>query len=741
MNFGAPLWLWGLLMIPVLVALFLHAEHRSAIELREFVAPRLLAQLGATISPFRRRLRFALIMIGVALAIVSLAKPRWGYTYEDVKRKGLDLIIAIDTSRSMLANDVPPNRLERVKLAAQDLINELRGDRIGLIAFAGRAFLQAPLTIDYDAAVESLTEFDTNIIPEGGTNISEAINLAVKTYGKSAVGNRALIIFTDGEELAGDAVKVAKEAADAGVRIFTIGVGTPEGSLIPLTQAGGGTSFVKDGSGQVVKSKLDEKRLREIAEVTGGMFLLLENGPKTMQELYREGIAKMQAGQIDARTARRPIERYQWPLAAALLALAASLLINERRTVRRRSLVRPTSQTETAVAALALIFLGAHFGFAAAPGLDEYNDGHFNEAYGRFQQTLKEHPETEAADKIQFDSGAAAYRMKDYGKALQSFSQALLSPDLQMQSRSHYNLGNTLYQRGEAQKTPNEKLKDWMNALQHYEQTLKIEPDNKEAKENYEYVKNKIEDLKKQQPTPTPTPTPTPSPSPKPPDKKDQKKNDQQQDKDKDKNQNKDQDKNQDQNKDKDQQQQNQSGQGDQKDQQKDQQKSGQSPTPTPTPSPSQGKQDQQQGSSPSPTPSPNESSGGASPSPSPGQQQSPSPTPGENGASPSPSPGENEASPTPSPGEGENEGEGNESPTPGPSASASPSKKPTGDVKGASEDRSEQKAEDLAEEEVGDENQMTPQQAERLLRSMKDEEKRVQLDERKAVRRVYKDW
>ncbi len=733
MNFGAPEWLWALLAIPVLIALFLRAEHRGAIKLREFVAPRLLAQLGATVSKSRRRFRFALLLVGIALALVSLAKPRWGYTYEEVKRKGLDLIIAVDTSRSMLANDVQPNRLERVKLAAQDLITELRGDRVGLIAFAGRAFLQAPLTIDYDAAVAALTELDTNIIPEGGTNISEAIDLAVKTYGKSAIGNRALIIFTDGEELAGDAVKVAKAAADAGVRIFTVGVGTPEGSLIPLTQAGGGTSFVKDSSGQVVKSKLDEKRLREIAESTGGMFLPLENGPASMQRLYREGIGKMQAGDIDARTARRPIERYQWPLAAALLALATSLLINERKNARRRQLVRPSPNEQKAVA-VALILLCASLTFAAAPGIDEYNGGQFNEAYSRFQDTLKEHPKTDAADKIQFDSGAAAYRMKDYGKALQSFSQALLSPDQQLQSRSHYNLGNTLYQRGEAQKTPNEKLKDWTNALQHYEQTLKIEPENKEAKENYEFVKTKIEDLKKQQPTPTPTPTPkpSPSPSPKPQDKKDQKKNDQQQQQDKDK-----------------QQQEDQSGEGDQKDQkqddkQQDRQQSGPTPTPSPSssPSPSDGKPDKQQGNSP--TPSPNESSQGSTPSPSPGQQPSASPSPGEDKGSPSPTPGEGEAaSPTPSPGEGENEGDGNESPSPGPSASVSPSKKPTGDVKGAAEDQPQEKDAAAAEdqEEAGEENQMSAQQAERLLRSMRDEEKRVQLDEHKAVRRVYKDW
>src|SRR5713101_8824632 len=178
MSFGAPEWLWGLLLIPLLIALFVRAERRGLRRLQEFVSARLLPQLAGTVNRFRRVFRFALQLLGLSLAIVSLAQPRWGYTFQDVKRKGLDLLIAVDTSRSMLSNDVPPNRLERVKLAAQDLINELEGDRVGLIAFAGRAFLQAQLTIDYEAAVESINDLDTKTIPEGGTNISEAIALA-----------------------------------------------------------------------------------------------------------------------------------------------------------------------------------------------------------------------------------------------------------------------------------------------------------------------------------------------------------------------------------------------------------------------------------------------------------------------------------------------------------------------------------------------------------------------------------
>src|SRR5437660_11869416 len=331
------------------------------------------------------------------------------------------------------------------------------------------------------------------------------------------MGIRVIVIFTDGTELSGDAVKSAKAAVDAGVRIFTIGVGTPAGSLIPVNGEDGGTSFVKDSAGQVVKSKLHDKRLREIAQAAGGFYLHLENGPRTMQQIYTEGLAKMQAAEMDVRLSRRPIERYEWPLGAALIALALSILIPERKSatgrirrgerVRERRYVPAPVKTAAATAAL-LMFLSA-FAFAAASGIDAYRQGKFEDAYSQFQQTLKAHPESRAEDKLQFDSGAAAYKLKDYSRALESFSQALLTRDTGLQSKGHYNLGNTLYQRGETEKSGDKKLKDWTNALDHYEQTLKLDPQNKEAKDNYDYVKRKIEELKnKKQEQPSPSPSP-----------------------------------------------------------------------------------------------------------------------------------------------------------------------------------------------------------------------------------------
>ena len=724
MTFGAPQWLWGLLLIPALVALFIRAERHGIIRLREFVSARLLPQLAGTVNRPRRVLRFALQLLGLALAVISLAQPRWGYTFEDVKRKGLDLLIAVDTSRSMLSNDVQPNRLERVKLAARDLINELQGDRVGLIAFAGRAFLQAPLTIDYEAVMESINDLDTKTIPEGGTNISEAISLATQSFGKSAMGNRALVIFTDGEELSGDAVKSAKTAADAGVRIFTIGVGTPAGSLIPVNGEDGETAFVKDSAGQVVKSKLDDKRLREIAQAAGGFYLHLENGPRTMQQIYTEGLAKMQAAEMDVRLSRRPIERYEWPLGTALITLALSILIGERKRTRERVFARAPAKIATAAAALWIAL--CHFGFATTPGLDAYRDGKFSDAYSQFQQTLKMHPQSRAEDKLQFDSGAAAYKSEEYGKALESFSQALLSSDAGLQGKSHYNLGNTLYERGETQKSDDKKLSDWTNALEHYQQTLKLEPQNKEAKDNYDYVKKKIEELKNKK---QPQQQPSPSPSPQQKNKQNNQQNQQNQQSKQDQQQQQQQQQSQSQQQQKDgqqesknQQSQNQSGRGqDQKEEEKKEQSQAKN-------EPQRSKQ--QQGNQPSPSPSRGEKKQNQEQS---GEGEQPSPSPGDHG--------NDMPSPSPSPGSGEG---AEENPTPSAIPTESPQKKLAGEVKGAGKDESKKspdKNAQIAEAEPEKEDQMTERQAESLLQSMKDEEARVQLDERRAARRVYNDW
>jgi Ca-activated chloride channel family protein len=207
------------------------------------------------------------------------------------------------------------------------------------VAFAGGAFLQAPLTIDYSAVVGSINELDTNIIPQGGTQIAGAIRTAAEAFGKGESESRCLILITDGEDLGSSAVEAARRHSGE-FRIFTVGVGSTDGAIIPVPEEGGGTKFVKDPQGQFVKSRLDEACLREIAQASGGLYLHLENGPAAVKRIVGEGLGQMKERDIDARTARRPIERYQWPLAFGLLLLAIAVLINERKGGGRMTSLR-----------------------------------------------------------------------------------------------------------------------------------------------------------------------------------------------------------------------------------------------------------------------------------------------------------------------------------------------------------------------------------------------------------------
>lgn len=347
MTFAQPQWFWALALLPLLLALFYRNERVQQKLIEKFVAPRLAKSLAGTVSTFKRRLRFLLMLFGLACIIASLAQPRWGFTLERRPASAADVFIAIDVSRSMLADDIEPSRLERAKLAAQDLVNQLDGYRVGLIAYAGTAFLQAPLTLDHSAVIDCIRELDTTIIPRGGTNIAEAIRYSERPFGKGDKENRAFILFTDGEELEGDTLRAAREQSKK-VRIFTVGVGTKEGSLIPIRDADGNTAFVKDTDGRVVKSRLDDERLRQIAEVTGGFYLHLERGMADMDELVRRGITQLNEKEGAERISKEPIERYEWPLAAGLVLITASMFINERR--RRREHGKFSNQKSVAFA-------------------------------------------------------------------------------------------------------------------------------------------------------------------------------------------------------------------------------------------------------------------------------------------------------------------------------------------------------------------------------------------------------
>jgi Ca-activated chloride channel family protein len=484
LHFAHPQLLWALAALPFIAVLIFHAEKSRRIALDRLIAARLQPRLAGSVSVARRRWGFALLLLGLALAIVALARPQRGFTWEEKKQSGRDVIFAIDTSKSMLATDLLPNRLTRAKLAAEDLLNQIEGDRVGLLAFAGSSFLQAPLTSDFGAVRDSLQELDTEIIPRGGTNLAEAIRAAEEAFGKGESEHRALIIFSDGEELEADAVKVAGENKER-FHIFTVGLGSPDGSLVPVAGArGGGTEYLRDAQGQYVKSKLDEPRMREVAEAGGGFYVALQNGPAEMQRIVRDGLGKMKEHESDARFSRVPIERYQWPLAAAVAAFAAAMLLGERK--------RGSKTARVAAAALVLLTARAE---ARHAGIQKFEEKEYAGSLGVFEGELKKRD----AAELQFDAGAAAYQLGDYARAAEAFSRALGTAAPELKNRAAYNLANTIARRSVKLEKKEEKLGGLKDAVRHYDEVLNSEPKHEDAQHNRDLVNKLIAQLEEEQ--------------------------------------------------------------------------------------------------------------------------------------------------------------------------------------------------------------------------------------------------
>jgi Ca-activated chloride channel family protein len=318
-------------LVPLLIIFYIWAFRSKRKALETFAQRHLVPVLTSTVNWRSQKLKAAATILAACFLIFALIGPRWGFQWREVKRQGIDIIVAIDTSRSMLAQDVKPSRLERSKLAVEDLLDLLQGDRIGLIAFSGTSFLQCPLTLDYSAFSMALDAVNTELIPRGGTSISRAIKTAITAFEGKAKKYKALILITDGEDHEGDPVKAADEAAEQGIRIFCVGVGTREGELIPVTDENGSMGFLKDRRGQVVKSRLDETTLQKIALNTGGGYIRASGTEYGLDIIYDQKISAMEKKDLESKLQRRYEERYQIPAAIALGLLCLEVFLGERR--------------------------------------------------------------------------------------------------------------------------------------------------------------------------------------------------------------------------------------------------------------------------------------------------------------------------------------------------------------------------------------------------------------------------
>jgi Ca-activated chloride channel family protein len=332
MKFGNLTALHALWLVPVVAAFFWLAFRQRRKGLIQFAAPHLWPTIVPTLNDRLWVWRAVLVTVAVALLAVAVAAPRWGFRWQEIKRKGIDIFVALDVSKSMLAQDVRPSRFEQAKLAVRDLLKEAAGDRVGLITFAGTAFATCPLTLDRAAVQMVLDDVTTDTIPLGGTDIAGAIEEAVRGFTKAADRNRALILITDGEATTGkNPIEAAKMAAALGVRIFTIGVGSPSGELIPVTGEGGSREFFKDREGKAVQTRLDEATLQQIALAGQGGYVHAVAGNFGLDTIYKEGIVTMEPKEFETQLVRQFEERFQWPLGLALALLTIEALLRERK--------------------------------------------------------------------------------------------------------------------------------------------------------------------------------------------------------------------------------------------------------------------------------------------------------------------------------------------------------------------------------------------------------------------------
>lgn len=337
MNFATPAYLALLaVMAPLLLVFLVWTWRLKQRAVARFVRSRLLAQLTVGVSPWRQQVRRGLLLAAVVALLAALARPQAGFTEQESHGTGLDIILCFDVSRSMLAADLKPNRLTRAKLAAADLAQLAKGDRLGLVAFAGNSFLQCPLALDPEAFRQSVNALDTETIPDPGTALADAIREARLGFRQESGATRVIVVLTDGEDHEPRAVDAAKEAFAEDIRVFTIGVGTANGDVLKTGDPYGNPVFLRDESGNPVRSRLNEKLLQDVATAGGGFYLPMQSA-QTMRMLYERGLANLPRGQFAGGKVRQWHERYQWPMALAVLLLVWEFLFPE---VRRPSAMR-----------------------------------------------------------------------------------------------------------------------------------------------------------------------------------------------------------------------------------------------------------------------------------------------------------------------------------------------------------------------------------------------------------------
>ncbi len=472
--------LWLLWLLVPFGALLWLASRRRRTALERFADKEMLAKLAPPLTSGRSMLRTGLLTLAFTALVVALAGPTWGFHWEDVERRGVDLVVALDLSRSMLAEDTKPDRLTAAKREIRDLLELLKGDRVGLVAFAGTAFVQCPLTMDYYAFELFLDEMDPDWVPVGGTDLAAAVRTSMQAFPENERSGKAVLLITDGEDHSGELQAAAEEARKEGVHVFVVGIGAPEGAPIPDGRGG----FIKQ-NGKVVLSKLDEASLKELALTTDGTYVRSVAGDLDLRTLYLDDLK----GTRDARALassreKRNEDRFQWALLPAIL-----LLLFEGLTGPARS--------RSITALLVALLLGAgvtpNTAFAWTWFGNDSPDRLGHEAFEeeRWQDALDHWSEAQVDEptdrRLDYNIGQALYRLEDFPGAEEAFLAATATDRTGLAADAFYGAGNAAFQQGR-----------YPDAITHYEKCLELRPDDEDAQANRDLAQRRYEELLEQ---------------------------------------------------------------------------------------------------------------------------------------------------------------------------------------------------------------------------------------------------
>jgi len=482
------LWMLNLLWLLPLAAVALIVQGRKKQRaLQAFADPHLLGRLAALDHGGRRFIKALLLLGSLGLMLFALAGPRWGSHYEEVSQKGVDIMLLIDVSPSMLVEDIAPNRLERARREILDFIRVVQGDRVGLIAFAGAAFIQCPLTLDYAALEMFLSALQPDLIPVPGTDLGAAIDLGITAFDDESPTDKVILLITDGEDNESRGLAAARQAAAQGIKIFVFGIGDVAGGPIPELDGRGG--FKKDRQGKLILSKLDEAGLQDIASLTGGTYVRSVAGDLDLDVLYFDGIkSHTRAQELKSGKIKVYEERFALFVLAAFILLLIEGFIDEKVRLKARvgRKATPARAGALLLAVTAACMLTAARSQAVESPDELYRKGRFAEAEKAYAQSDMDNPKDL---RYRYNRGCAAYQRGDYQAAAAAFASVLRrSQDDDIRFKAAYNLGNAAYKQG-----------DYQAAARHYKQAIAQDPSSEDARHNLELAVRALQKQQEQQ--------------------------------------------------------------------------------------------------------------------------------------------------------------------------------------------------------------------------------------------------